>query len=180
MAEGLQTIAEGPECEPVGPVTIQTQLADVVNEVTIRFAPRAKTGDFRRTITIGPEPEADDDESFPDEYAIISANRWSTDPASPVIAAESLELPHIYDDTTAALIATEMIRTQGLGYATRPYVLDVRLGWLMPGAQIRLESSSLHRTYLATVLSRRWTGTSWAVIFALDEDPIRDSSLKDY
>ena len=178
MAEGLTLIIEGTDFEPTGPRTVQTRIAEVINQVTIRFAPRAKTGDFKRSVTITPDPDSSDNESFPDEYAVISANRWSTDAAEPVVQSETIELPHIYDDTTAALIATERIRDKGFGYASRPYIADVRHGWLSPGDQFRLESESLHRTYLATLLSKRWTGTAWAMVVALDDDPVRDSAMK--
>ena len=178
MAEGLALITEGPECEPIGPVTGRTQLGEVINEVTIRFAPRAKTGDYKRQITITPDPDPSDPEQFADEYSVISANRWSSDPEAPIIQAETLTLEHIYDDTSAALIARELVRTKGLGYSERPYLAVARLGYLMPGDQFRLDSESLGRVFLATVLSKRWTGYAWALSLALDDDPVRISSLK--
>jgi len=178
MAEGLALITEGPEFEPIGPVTGQTQLGEVTNEVTIKFAPRASTGDYKRRLTLTPDADTSDPEQFADEYAIISANRWSTDPAAPIIQAETITLEHVYDDTTAALIARERVRTKGLGYSERPYLAVARLGYLMPGDQFRLDSESLGRVFLATVLSKRWTGYAWALSLALDDDPVRISSLK--
>jgi len=177
MAEGLALITEGPEFEPVGPVTGQTQLGDVINAVTVQFAIRGKTGDYKRRVTLTPDPDSTDPEQFSDEYATISANRWSTDPEAPIIQAESIDLDHIYDDTSAALIARERVRTQGLGYSERPYLADARFGYLMPGDQVRLDSESLGRVFLATVLSKRWTGYAWGLSLALDDDPVRISSL---
>ena len=81
------------------------------------------------------------------------------------------------DDTSAALIARERVRTQGLGYSERPYLADARFGYLMPGDQVRLDSESLGRVFLATVLSKRWTGYAWGLSLALDDDPVRISSL---
>jgi len=178
MAEGLALITEGPEFEPIGPVTGQTQLGEVVNEVAVKFAPRARTGDYKRRIILSPDADTSDPEQFADEYAIISANRWSTDPEAPIIQAETLTLEHIYDDTSAALIARERVRTKGLGYSERPYLATARFGYLMPGDQVRLDSESLGRVFLATVLSKRWTGYAWALSLALDDDPVRISSLK--
>lgn len=178
MAEGLALIVEGPEMEPVGPMVGQTELADVINAVTIRFAPRAKTGDYKRTLTVTPEPNADNDEEFSDEYAVMSVNRWSTDPGQPVIQSETLTLAHIYDDSGAALIARERVRVQGMGYSVRPYRADRRFGWLRAGDQFRLESPSLHQTFLVTLLAKVWNGTGWSMTLAFDEDPIRQSSLK--
>ncbi len=178
MAEGLALITEGPEFEPIGPIVGQTQLGEVVNEVAIKFAPRAKTGDYKRRIILTPDADTSDPEQFSDEYAIISANRWSTDPEAPIIQSEALELEHIYDDTSAALIARERVRTQGLGYSERPYLAAARFGYLMPGDQVRLDSESLGRVFLATVLSKEWTGYAWALSLALDDDPVRISSLK--
>ena len=178
MAEGLITLEEGPELEPVGPVTTRTKLSSVINRVSIRFAPRASTGDFKRSVLIAPDVDSTDPEAFSDEYAVISANRWSTDPSSPVIQSESIDLPHLYDDSSAALIARERVRVQGLGFSTRPYIAGARLGSLAAGSKFRLSSASLHREFLATVLSRQWTGTAWALTLALDEDPVRISSLK--
>ena len=178
MAEGLALITEGPEFEPIGPVVGQTQLGDVVNSVTIQFAPRARTDDYKRRIILTPDADTSDPEQFSDEYAIISANRWSTDPEAPIIQSEALELEHIYDDTSAALIARERVRTKGLGYSERPYLAAARFGYLMPGDQVRLDSESLGRVFLATVLSKEWTGYAWALSLALDDDPVRISSLK--
>jgi len=178
MAEGLALITEGPEFEPIGPVTGQTQLGDVVNSVTIQFAPRARTDDYKRRIILTPDADTSDPEQFSDEYAISSANRWSTDPEAPIIQSEALELEHIYDDTSAALIARERVRTQGLGYSERPYLAAARFGYLMPGDQVRLDSESLGRVFLATVLSKEWTGYAWALSLALDDDPVRISTLK--
>ena len=178
MAEGLATLIEGPELEPAGPMISRGQLSDVINQVTIRFAPRARTGDFKRRVIVGPEADASNPEAFTDEYAVMSVNRWSTDPANPVIQAESIDLPHIYDESSAALIARERVRLLGLGYETRAYLADPRLGWVMAGDQLRLESESLYRTMLATVASKEWTGSAWALVFEFDNDPIRVSSLK--
>ena len=178
-AEGLATLTEGPEFEPAGPVTSQTQLGDVINEVTIKFARKSRTGDFKRALTVSPLP-SDSAEVFSDEYAVISANRWSTDPQAPIIQSETLTLSHVYDETTASLIARERVRALGLGYSTRPYLADVRMGWLMPGDQFKLDSDSLHRSFFVTVMSKTWTGIQWAFVVALDEDPVRISSLKDY
>ena len=111
---------------------------------------------------------------------MISANRWSTDPQAPIIQSETLTLSHVYDETTASLIARERVRALGLGYSTRPYLADVRMGWLMPGDQFKLDSDSLHRSFFVTVMSKTWTGIQWAFVVALDEDPVRISSLKDY
>ncbi len=180
MAEGLATLIEGPELEAVGPMISQGSLDDVINQTTIRFAPRARTGDLKRSVIVGPDADTSNPESFESEYAVISANRWSTDPASPVIQAEVIDLPHIYDDASAALIARERVRLLGLGYSTRAYLADMRLGWLMAGDQLRLESESLHRTLLVTVADKEWTGTGWAFTFEMTDDPVRVSSLKKY
>ena len=133
---------------------------------------------YKRRIILTPDADTSDPEQFSDEYAIISANRWSTDAGAPIIQSEALELEHIYDDTSAALIARERVRTQGLGYSERPYLAAARFGYLMPGDQVRLDSESLGRVFLATVLSKEWTGYAWALSLALDDDPVRISSLK--
>jgi len=177
-AEGLALLIEGPDLEAVGPVVTRTQLSEVINKCTVRFAPRAITGDYKRSLTIQADPEASDPEVFPDEYAELSVNRWSTDPDSPVVQAEVLDLDWVYDETTAGLIAQERIQVRGFGYAERSYSAHRRYGWLAPGVQVRLESATLYRTVLATVLSRRWGGTGWDLVFALDEDPIRMSAGK--
>ena len=177
-AEGLRLLIEGPDLEPSGAVITQTQLSDVINRCTIRFAPRARTGDFKRTVTVQADPDPDDPEVFSDEYAEISVNRWTTSTDRAVVQSEVLELDWIYDEAGAGLIARERIQVKGLGYAERAYTAHRSYGWLQPGMQVRLESESLYRTFLATVLLRRWNGTGWDIVFALDEDPIRISSLK--
>jgi len=177
-AEGLRLLIEGPDLEPAGPLVTQTQLSDVINRCTIRFAPRARTGDYKRTLTVQADPDPDDPEVFSDEYAKISVNRWTASTAARREQSEVLELDWLYDEAGAGLIARERIQVNGLGYAERPYTAHRNFGWLRPGMQVRLQSESLHRTFLATVLLRRWSGTGWDIVFALDDDPIRASSLK--
>ena len=177
-AEGLQLIVEGPDMEPSGPMITRTKLADVINRSSIRFAPRAATGDFKRTVTVQADPDPADPEAFPDEYAEISVNRWTTSTAAEVVQSEVLELDWIYDDSSAALIARERVQVFGFGYAERDYTAHRSYGWLHPGVQVRWESATLHRTYLATVLERSWNGISWDLVIAFDDDPIRGSSTK--
>ena len=182
MANSVTIINEDADFEPIGAVTTETRVSEVINKVSIKYALRGRTGDYKRSITVSPERYAveDDTEFYFSEFAVISANRWSTNPARPLIQSETLSLPHIYDDSSAALIALERVRALGLGYSSREYVADVRFGWLMIGDRFQLVSPSLHRTFLVTVLSKAWDGSSWIFSLALDEDPVRISSLKDY
>lgn len=176
-AEGVTTLTEDEDLEAVSGVTNRSRISEIINQTTIRFAQRAKTGDYRRNVIVTPEPNSADPEAFSDEYAVISVNRWSTDPVNPIIQAESIELDFIYDDTTAALIARERVRVQGIGYSTRDYIGDYPLGYLSPGDTFRFDSESLYRTgMLVEILSKRWTGEAWLFTLAFDEDPVRDSS----
>ena len=178
MAEGLRLLVEGPDLEPTGAVITRTQLSEVINKSTIRFAPKARTGDYKRTVTVQADPDPDDPEVFSDEYAELSVSRWTTSSDADVIQSEVLELDWLYDEASAGLIARERVQVRGFGYSERAYSAHRSYGWLSPGSQFRLESESLYRTFLATVLSREWNGVGWDFVFALDEDPIRISSLK--
>ena len=176
-AEAMITLTEGAELEAVSPVTVRAQISEVINRTAIRFAPRAKTGDYKRTVIVQADPDPDDPEAFSDEYAVISVNRWSTDPATPVIQAESITLDFIYDDVSAALVARERVRVQGFGYSDCVFIGDVALGYLSPGEHIRLDSDRLARTgMVAEVISKRWTGEAWEFTLAIDVDPLRDST----
>lgn len=177
-AEGLRTVVEGTDMEPDSAVVTQTRLSEVVNRCTIRFAPRARTGDYKRTVTVQADPDPDDPEVFSDEYAELSVGRWTTTTDRTVVQSEVIELDWLYDEASAGLVARERVQVMGFGYAERAYSAHRRFAWLAPGVQFRLESTSLYRTFLATVLSRRWNGAGWDFIFALDDDPIRISSLK--
>ena len=153
-------------------------LSDVINQVTMRFAARADTGDYLRQITLGPSRKPEDDEHFVDEYASASVDRWSIRNTEPIIQAESLELDWLYDETSVSILAAQRIRAQGFGYIERTYLAAVNLGWLAPGLSFRLESKSLHRDYFATVISRTWVGTAWELVIAMDIDPVRDAAQR--
>lgn len=177
-AEGVASVVEGPEFEPLSAVTVNSMLSDVINQVTMRFAVRADTGDYLRQLTLGPSINPNDDEHFVDEYAAASVDRWSIRTTEPIIQAESLELDWLYDETSVSILAAQRIRAQGFGFIERTYLAAVHLGWLAPGVSFRLESESLHRDYFATVLSRKWVGVAWELVIAMDIDPVRDAAQR--
>ena len=93
MANSVTIINEDADFEPIGAVTTETRVSEVINKVSIKYALRGRTGDYKRSITVSPERYAveDDTEFYFSEFAVISANRWSTNPARPLRKPQSAE-----------------------------------------------------------------------------------------
>lgn len=166
----VMKVTEGPDFTPEGPLTTQTDRAGIRNNFTMRFAPRARTGDYKRYTTCLADPDSSDASQFATEYALTSASRYNT------TATEILEAPFIYDDVSAALVVSDYVRIQGLGYATRAYRANHLYGWIEVGQVLLLTSAPLGLVdQFVEVLGKRPTASGWVFLLAFDDDPVRNA-----
>lgn len=165
----VHKVTEGPDFIPEGPLTTQTGQADIRNRFTTLYAPRARTGDLKRSMTCTPDP-GDERSSFATEYAVISASRYDT------TATETIELPFIYDETSAELIVAENVRIRGFGYSTGAFRANHLYGWIEVGQVILFTSDRLHLTdQFVEVLGKRPIEGGWMFLLAFDDDPVRNA-----
>jgi hypothetical protein len=164
----VATITEGGDFSPVGPLETQTEPSEIRSSWSVRFAPRANGGALKRTVTCTPERDPTDAEQFTTAYALMSASRHGR------IDGQTVELPWLYDEASAALIAALNVRVRGFAYATRTYRADWRYGWLERGQRIRLSSASLHLAdVLVEVVGKAPRIGGYLITLAFDDDPIR-------
>lgn len=171
--DGVMHVTEGGDFRAATELTTQTSPADVRNTFTVRFAPRAKTGAYRRYVRCAPRIDPGNRSDFTTAYAQMSASRHGS------AHAETLEVPWIYDEASAARIAAEHVRLRGFAYATRTYRADWRYGWLEVGMMIRLTSASLHMTDVQVeIIGKAHRIGGYEFLLAFDDDPLRLGSKR--
>ncbi|MEL6349017.1 MAG: hypothetical protein AAFV53_38285, partial [Myxococcota bacterium] len=169
--DAIFRVEEGPDFQPDGPFTVQTTRSDIRNVFTVLFAPRARTGDLKRSITCTPDPVDGELSEFATEYAVISASRYET------TATESIEVPFIYDDGSAAIIASDQVRVRGFGFSTRSYRVSHLYGWIEVG-QVLLLGSSYLKDQFVEVVGKRPILDGWVLLLAFDDDPVRNADKR--
>ena len=177
----VATIQEGPAFAPMGPVTGQSELTDIKNTITIKYAPSAKSSrDFRRAVTISADPgdtakkkwiytdteiwEQADPDAYSSAYAVMSASRYG-------VKEETIEAPWLFDEASAALLISERVRARGFILRTRDYEAAPHLGWLNVGDFITLENEN--GAPIVEIVGKSWDGLGWVFTVLLSEDPLR-------
>ena len=176
----VATIIEGPDFAAVGPIVSQTELTDIINTVTLQYAPSAQSAtDYRRTITISDDPgdsaendwvwasaytwQQGDPDAYSNAYAVLSASRYG-------VRSETIEAPWIYDESSAGLLISERVRNKGFMLRTRDYEASPAMGWLLVGDFIVLSSDD--GDTLVEIVGKSWDGLGWSFTVLLSEDPL--------
>lgn len=161
-------ITEGGDFSATSPLESQIEPGDVCNAVTVRFAPRANGGAFKRALTCTPDPAVGDTTQFPTEYAVASASRYGRS------QAETVEVSWLTSEVGAARIASDLVRLRGLPYATRTYRADWRYGWIEVGQRLRLTDERLHLTdHLVEVAGKAPRIGGYDFLIRFTDDPQR-------
>jgi len=173
-------ITEGPDFMPLGPVTVQTEISDIRNKITLRYAPSAQNqSDFRRSVTISADPgdsvindsesHAADSDQYSSAYTVISQSRYG-------VRSETIDTRVICDDASAGLILSERIINRGFAERTREYEGGPWFGFLNVGDWIALTSDTLNTTQLPVeIVAKTWTGFAWAFSIMFKDDPMVQS-----
>ena len=170
---GVAHIIEGGDFTPVSEVTTQTEPGDIRNAFTVRFAPRANGGSLKRAVTCTPDRTRSDATQFSTEYAVSSASRFGR------IDGETLEIPWIYDEASAAHIAALQVRLMGFPYATASYRADWRYGWLEVGMRLRFTSERLHLSDVQVeVVGKAPRIGGYEFLLCFEDDPVRLGSKR--
>lgn len=167
--DAVGEVVAGPGIVRTGPVKYIRAARDLLNELRLSFALRARTGEFRRVLTCTPEPDPDSADDFASHYSVISASRYG-------VQGESIETDVVYDTSTAGLILQWMVRAKALPIRTVTYECGVDHGWLEPGDVILLTDEELSFSeQVALVESLTWTSeVSVELTILVAEDPARD------
>lgn len=134
LADAEAVIGPAWGCVADGPMLVEG-LDRVVTALEVRYAPRADTGEYTRTLTIGPaaavpSPGA---RALVDPVAETAWARWG------LRWAEALELPTVWSTATAAEVGRLALRRMALPTATLTYLVPQDLQVLRPGAVVRVE-----------------------------------------
>ena len=120
---------------------------------------------------MAPDFDSTDDASFVTEYAKTSASRHGAS------ARRTIEIPWIYDEVSAALLAAEYVRTAGFTYSTRAYRADWRHGWLEVGQRVLFTSKTLHlQEVQVEIIGKAPRIGGYVFLLAFDDDPLRLAS----
>jgi len=157
---------------------VTTESDSVVNEVTIEFAPDRATGRFRRRLIVGaldafrdrdeldPEIEGVDPRMLGSYRAKLSQQLFDRQPIT--LSAHS-----VYDPTTAARIAQDVIDQQALPRRAVDYTGETELEAFGEGDVVTLNDSSVgFADVLAEVRDVVAGGADAAVPLLLFDDPI--------
>lgn len=167
-SDALEHLEVGPGVTRVSPVSYNKLPRDIVNEIRLDYAKRAKTGDSRRSVTILAEPSSATEE-ISNYYAKISTRRYGT-------GAKSLNTDVIYDDRTAAQIVKWMLRGEGFSHRQVTYEVGHEYAWLSLGDVITLTDNELFwDTQVALVQAIQWGPVSLDLTLLVLEDILRDN-----
>lgn len=134
LADAEAVIGPAWGCVAEGPLQVDG-LDRIVTALEVRYAPRADTGEYTRSLVLGPaaavpQPGA---RAIVDPLAETAWARWG------LRWAEALELPTVWSTATAAEIGRLHLRRAALPVATITYLVPQELQVLRPGAVVRLE-----------------------------------------
>lgn len=153
-AVGCRHVVEGPDFLWVGPLTEDRTTADIISSYSLRFAARARTGDYKRTITIASEAA---DGAVYEALSMVDADLMGA-----TGAAEVRETKIIYDDVAAGRVARYRARRMATISQGGTFSAAQHHGWLSPGDRFAVTSETLGVTNLVTqVRTKRWTGSRW-------------------
>lgn len=155
-----------PDFSPLDAWTYQTSEQDLTNAVTVSFAKRVKTGRYRRRLTVTPAPESGQQDQTATSYATFGESR------SQRIQARNVEIPIVYDEVTAGIIAADTVRQEAFTYRTRSYFAGFRFGWLKVNEQYLL-TDDVYTDVQVECIGKEPTPGGYVITLALDDDPVR-------
>ena len=153
----------------IGPV--QYESGDLINELTIRYAP-SLDGDYQRETTVtGREGIG----GILNPYCVASRSRLAAlDAEGPRagVRAKTIETPLVWDSATALRILSWQVRAKANRRRVVTYEdTDGKLEWLEEADHVLLTDPELHLTNaLAMVRARRWQGARVLLDLALIDE----------
>lgn len=167
--DAVAHLTVGPGCVRRGAVVFEGR-EDVVNEITLSYAPRAHAGTFKRSRTMTGNPDLI---GSPDTITCLHAR---TSRARYGERAETVECEISYDLPTADLILTWMALARGFVRRVVTVDLDQDYGWLQKGDVVTLtDADSAFSRRVGLVRRMKWTLSDLSVEMVFFEDPARDS-----
>jgi len=166
------TAGTGLDFYPTGPITTVTPVSEVRNDITLLFAPHGNSNTTEGRARACASPEPDDLRAFQTSHAVLSSNRYGQQ-------SDTVKIETVCEQATGAQLAGDLVRAHAFPQRTQSYASDVSYGWLYLGQEIRLTVEDLNLSAQpAVIIGKRWDGTVWRWLLALDEDPARDGALR--
>ncbi|MEE9471286.1 MAG: hypothetical protein V3W32_06155 [Gemmatimonadota bacterium] len=167
-ADALADLSTDNGLTRIGPVQLES--GDLINEITIRYAP-ALSGDFQREITL---TGRDGIGATVSPYCVASRSRLAPmDAAGPLqgVRATTLETAIVYETATARRIASWMVRARANRRRAISYEAPRLLEWLEPADHVLLTDPELALSgALAMVRTRRWLGGRFVLDLVLVDE----------
>jgi hypothetical protein len=158
-------VEEGPEWERISPVSPENN--DIVNDLTIRFAPR-NGDDYTSTVKISYRRREANNASYEivSPFAILSYQRYGE-------REQSISLDYVSDRDTAIRIGQNMLREKSLPQLKTSYRAAFRYGYLELGDVIEITDADLGiESYRVKIVGKRYDGASWLYDILLSSDAI--------
>lgn len=162
-------LTEGAEVFRISNVSYLRSPSDLINDVRLDYALRARVGDYMRTVSVGPTTDTDAPDVYPLHHARVSASRYG-------VQSESIETDIVIDDATATAIATWMVRARALPIREVKYEGGADIGWIEPGYIVTLTDDDLSfAAQLCIVSEATWVDEMTVELSLLIVDePARD------
>jgi len=121
-----------------------SDVSEVVNELTINYALRADSGEYARTMTVGPQNRWNESSIFVHPVARASATRY-TMPGDMLCSrvGEPIETDVVYDPATARAVLDWQLRASAMVRETVEFVLPQVYAGLNPGDVVVVSDSDI-------------------------------------
>ena len=140
--------------------------SEIINKITLRFCFNGQTGSYLSTIVIDPTLEQDEPMKYRDPLAFISYTRYG-------LRETVLEVPFVYDLTTAVRIARDKIRSQALVNYAIEISAAPKYGYLDLGEIISLTSEKVGLTeHKCQIISKSWSENRWRYVLHIEDNPL--------
>lgn len=134
-----------------GPVRV-SDAGDVVNQLRIGFALNVESGEYSRSLTLGPRAFYDGDDTNVHPLAYQSYTRYG------LRAGDVIETDVVYDSATAYSVLDWKIKRDGMTYREVEYLLPQTYQYLEPGNVVLVTDDDIawtDRVCLVTSIIRR-------------------------
>jgi len=156
----------------VGAVTTETDLTEIVNNISIAWGYSAYTEQFiGGQITIQSNPQITDEFIFSSSYAELSQNRFGE-------RKIALDIGYVHNFDTIVRIGQDILRQKSLTLLTLDAIADLSYNTLEIGEVITITSEEYFLTdYAAQIIAKSYINNSIQFKILIEENPIQQSRI---
>lgn len=167
--DAVELITQGPGVSRVGRLRYTTSAVDVINDFSLEYAKRVRTGQYKKIAILTAAPPEINTAYATNLHVQTSLNRYGK-------RSKTLTTDIVYDQETAHLIL--QWQSIAYGYTRREvtYTVPQSYGWLSPGDVVLLTDDELSLTeQMCFVRGLEWGGPSLTLTLLILENPPRDA-----